>query len=144
MTDVFSVAKRSKVMSNIRSKNTKPEIILRQTLHKLGYRYRIHVKELPGKPDIVLPKYHTVIQVHGCFWHCHNCIDGHIPKSNQTYWKNKLINNHKNDKKNDRMLKKKGWTVITVWECQLNNHKNLAKQVARISYALEDYSSKNI
>lgn len=137
MSDVFSKEKRSNLMSQIRSKNTKPEIVLRKALHKFGYRYRLHVKELPGKPDIVLPKYRTIIQVRGCFWHGHNCKDGHLPKSNKTYWENKLTNNKKNDLKNDAELRKNGWLVIIVWECMTSN-KNLHCQIKRISRMLEN------
>ena len=124
-------------MSRIGSKNTKPEIMLRKALHRLGYRFQLHVKTLQGKPDIVFPNYHTVIQVRGCFWHGHNCIDGHMPKSNKEYWKPKLLYNKRRDRKNDRTLRDKGWTVITVWECRIRNQKGLGKQVNRICNILE-------
>jgi len=136
MADVFSKEKRSEVMSRIGSKNTKPELAFRKALHRLGYRFRVHVTALPGKPDIVLPKYYTAIQVRGCFWHSHNCIDGHLPKSNKGYWKPKLQRNKSRDRRNDQALRKLGWRVVRVWECQLRNQKGLEKQVARINRIL--------
>ena len=132
MPDVFSKEKRSEIMRAIRSKNTKPEIILRKVLHRLGYRFRIHVVKLPGKPDIVLPKYRTLIQVRGCFWHGHNCIDGHLPKSNREYWKPKLIKNKQRDRRIDAALKNIGWNVIEVWECEIMRQNELKKQIGRI------------
>lgn len=107
-------------MSRIRSKNTKPEIILRSALHQLGYRFRIHRKDLPGKPDLVLPKYNTAIFVHGCFWHYHKeCREGRIPNSHSGYWKEKLEKNQENDRKNFMFCIDAGWKVIVVWECEL-------------------------
>lgn len=107
-------------MSNIRSRNTKPEILLRSYLHKHGFRFRVHEKKLPGKPDIVLPKYKTIIFVHGCFWHQHkNCIDGRIPKSRTKYWKEKLDGNVRRDRKYVKDLKKLGWRVLAAWECEI-------------------------
>ena len=141
MADVFSKKKRSDIMSRIGSKNTKPEVVLRKALHRLGYRYRLHEKTLPGKPDIVLPKYHTVIQVRGCFWHGHNCIDGHIPKSNEGYWNQKLLKNKQRDRVNDRELRNAGWTVIVVWECTIMSQKGLINQVNRIRRILQNKSS---
>lgn len=119
-------------MSLINSKDTKPEVKLRKTLHQLGYRFRLHLKILPGKPDIVFSKYHTVIQVRGCFWHGHNCIDGHLPKSNKKYWLPKLLKNKQRDRKNDCALRSEGWTVIVVWECDIMHQKSLQKQVNRV------------
>lgn len=110
---------RSAQMSLIRSTNTKPEILVRRTLHSLGYRFRLHVRNLPGTPDIVLPKYRMVIQVKGCFWHGHNCRGGRKPKSNLEYWIPKLESNSQRDKQNERRLRRLGWSVYTVWECQL-------------------------
>lgn len=117
--DVFSPEKRSQVMSRIRSKDTKPEKIIRSILHKLGFRFRINRKDLPGKPDIVLPKYRTVIFVHGCFWHQHEgCKIASKPKSNSEYWKTKFIKNIERDKKNQEELKLMGYRVIIIWECE--------------------------
>jgi DNA mismatch endonuclease, patch repair protein len=107
-------------MSKIRSKNTKPEILLSSLLFKNRLRFRIHKTDLPGKPDIILPKYHSVIFVHGCFWHHHkNCPEGRIPNTNSIFWKEKLFNNVERDKKHKYSLKKAGWNVITIWECEI-------------------------
>jgi DNA mismatch endonuclease, patch repair protein len=116
--DIWTKEKRSKVMSRIRGKNTKPEMILRKALFKLGYRYRIHKKDLPGKPDIVFTKNKTVIFVHGCFWHFHkDCPEGRIPSTNSTFWKEKLEKNIAKDEKNYEVLRETGWNVIAIWEC---------------------------
>ena len=108
--DIWTKEKRSEVMSKIRSKDTLPEIRVRKMLFARGYRYRLHVKNLPGKPDIVLPKYNAVIFVHGCFWHLHlGCRDGTIPKTRTDYWEKKLLGNKERDKKNMNELRKQGW-----------------------------------
>ena len=118
--DIWSKEKRSQVMSNIRSKNTKPELLVRSQLHIAGYRFRIHQKDLPGKPDIVLPKYKAVVFVHGCFWHLHSgCRDGTVPKTRADYWKNKLLRNKERDKEHMRTLQKLGWRVLRLWECEV-------------------------
>jgi len=118
--DIWTKEKRSKVMSNIRSKNTSPEIRVRKMLFAQGYRYRLHVKKLPGKPDIVLPKYKVAIFVHGCFWHLHSgCRDGTIPKTRTEYWREKLLGNKERDKKHRAKLRKLGWRVIRLWECEV-------------------------
>lgn len=120
--DIWSKQKRSEVMSRIRGKNTKPEMILRSQLFRQGFRFRIHQKDLPGKPDIVLPKYRTVIFVHGCFWHYHkDCREGRIPSTNSKFWKEKLRKNIAKDKKHVEALKIEGWNVIVVWECEIEN-----------------------
>ena len=107
-------------MSRIQSNDTKPEMVLRFSLWSLGFRYRIHDKKLPGKPDIVLPKYRTIIFVNGCFWHSHqNCQYSHIPKSNIEYWKTKIMRNQQRDQDTWRQLEAKGWSVLIVWECEL-------------------------
>lgn len=116
--DIWSKKKRSAVMAKIRSKDTKPELIVRRYLFSRGYRYRKNVKGLPGTPDIVLRKYGIIIFIHGCFWHGHE-VDGHIPHSNCDYWRKKIERNQQRDKINKEALKKMGWAVITVWECQL-------------------------
>ncbi len=120
MADVHNKEIRSYNMSRIRSKNTQPEIQLRRVLHANGFRFRLHYKDLPGSPDIVLPKYRTVIFVHGCFWHNHkNCRFAKFPATNKTYWTPKLLNNIKRDDKNRLALKKAGWKVIRIWTCRL-------------------------
>nr|BDD47030.1 very short patch repair endonuclease [bacterium] len=137
MPDVFSKEKRSEVMSVIRSKNTKPEIILRKTLHRLGYRFRLHVKTLPGRPDIVLPKYRTVIQVYGCFWHGHDCADGHLPKSNLVYWEPKLRKNKHRDRIVEHALRNEGWNVVIIWECEIMKQDVFVNQIDRITRILK-------
>lgn len=120
--DIFTAEKRSAIMRAVKSSNTKPEIALRKALFALGYRYRINAKGLPGKPDIVFPKYKTVIFVHGCFWHGHDCKRGsRIPKTNRAYWTEKIARNKARDIKNADALSKLGWRVITLWECELKS-----------------------
>ena len=122
--DKFSKETRSRVMSRIKSKDTKPEILVRSYLFSRGLRFRKNDKRYPGSPDIVLPKYKTVVFVHGCFWHLHEgCKYAVMPKSNVDYWKPKLYRNRERDKRNQEELKKLGWKVITVWECQLKKDK---------------------
>ena len=112
---------RSRNMSAIKSKNTKPEIKVRKVLHSMGYRFRLHRKDLPGSPDIVLPKYKTVIFVHGCFWHRHeNCKYASTPKTRKEFWENKFNKNIKRDKNNFKELKNLNWKVLVIWECELN------------------------
>jgi len=110
---------RSALMSRIRGTDTKPEILVRKALHGLGFRFRIHVRSLPGWPDIVLPKYRTIIQVKGCFWHRHSCRDGRFPNTNVEYWIPKLLGNQKRDRSNERKLRGLGWSVYSLWECRV-------------------------
>jgi DNA mismatch endonuclease (patch repair protein) len=121
--DVFTPEKRSEVMSRIRGRDTKPELALRSMLHRLGYRFTVHGpknKSLPGKPDIVLPKYHTVIFVHGCFWHGHeNCHHFRLPKSRSAWWTAKIRGNQARDLRSETALCQTGWHVVTIWECAL-------------------------
>ena len=120
--DVFSKKKRSEVMSLIRSKNTKPELYVRSFLHKKGYRFRLHQKNLPGSPDIVLKKHGVVINVNGCFWHMHDCKYGKVrPKTNTEFWKQKRCKNSERDKLNNELLKSSGWRVLTYWECEIKD-----------------------
>ena len=113
---------RSRNMSAIKSKNTKPEIKVRKVLHSMGYRFRLHRKDLPGSPDIVLPKYKTVILVHGCFWHRHeNCKYASTPKTRQEFWEAKFRENINRDKLNQENLSSKGWKIIIVWECEIKD-----------------------
>jgi len=119
--DTVSKKKRSEIMSRIRSKNTKPELIVRKYLFSKGYRYRLHDNKLPGKPDIVLKKYKTAIQVRGCFWHGHGCKFSNIPKTNRAFWRNKILNNKKRDKKNDQKLRRLGFKLIVIPECKTYN-----------------------
>lgn len=118
--DIWPKEKRSYVMSRIRSKDTSPEKKVRSLLHQMGYRFRLHVKSLPGQPDIVLPKYKKVIFVHGCFWHLHKgCRDGTIPKTQHEKWKAKLELNVERDKLHIKELREKGWKVLVLWECEI-------------------------
>ena len=115
---------RSRNMAAIKSKNTKPEIEVRKILHEMGYRFRLHRKDLPGNPDIVLPKYKTAIFVNGCFWHQHeNCKYACLPKTKTDFWKEKLEGNKKRDKVKQSQLIKKGWKKINVWECEIKDKK---------------------
>jgi DNA mismatch endonuclease, patch repair protein len=140
MVDVFTKEKRSEVMSKIRSKDTNPELRIRKGLHRLGYRYRLNVRELPGKPDLLLPKYRTAIQVRGCFWHGHVCNDGHRPKTREDYWTSKLAKNVDRDRRNDERLQDLGWRLIIVWECHCSTRKGLEKELKRISKIKETKS----
>ena len=120
MADVHEPKIRSYNMSQIQAKDTKPEMIVRKFLHANGFRYRLHVKDLPGKPDLVLPKYNSVIFIHGCFWHAHEgCKYFQLPSSNIDYWKPKLLGNKKRDDIHRKKLIDSGWNVITIWECEL-------------------------
>jgi DNA mismatch endonuclease (patch repair protein) len=120
MTDVHSKETRSYNMSRIRSKDTKPEMLVRKFLHKNGFRYRLHVKDLPGKPDIVLPKYKTVIFIHGCFWHGHEgCKYYVVPKTRTEWWLHKIGTNTTNDANAEKTLKDSGWNILKIWECEL-------------------------
>ena len=124
MADVFSKSKRSEIMSRIRGKDTGPEMFIRKALFANGFRYRLHVKNLPGKPDIVLPKYNAVVIVDGCFWHGHkNCKFFRMPKSRISFWRKKIDANRARDVKNRRKLRRLGWNVIQIWECQLSARK---------------------
>ncbi len=130
--DTVSKEVRSRNMSAIRSKNTKPEAVVRSLLFALGYRYRLHRKDLPGKPDIVLKKHNTIIFVHGCFWHHHkNCRRANWPKSNQEYWLPKIQRNIERDKIHIRKLKKEGWEVLVIWECQIKNMDKLSLKIQK-------------
>lgn len=124
MADVHSKRIRSYNMSQIRSKNTKPELIVRKALFAAGFRYRLHDKKLPGKPDIVLKKYKTIIFVHGCFWHGHKkCRYFVVPKTRTKWWLNKINTNIVNDVKAVKALRKEGWSIINIWECDLKKNK---------------------
>ena len=137
---------RFKCMSHNRAKNTGPELRLRNALWHLDFRYRINVKRLPGSPDIVLPKYRTVIFVHGCFWHGHkDCKNASTPKTNTDFWKAKITRNKERDQEVWRKLEAKGWSVIIVWECQLKKavlNETIAHVAAEIKHNGEQYCSE--
>jgi len=118
-------------MSQIRGKNTSPELTVRRVLHSLGYRYRLHVRGLPGRPDIVLHKHKALIFVHGCFWHMHNCRYGRVtPKTNAKFWQKKPTGNVERDRRQSRLLRNE-WSVLTVWECQTRDLKKLSLRLLR-------------
>ena len=121
MADIVDPATRSQMMAAITAKNTKPELMIRKSLFARGFRYKLHEKTLPGKPDIVLPKYRAVIEVRGCFWHRHLCKDFKWPKTRKQFWKNKLEANYYRDAQNLEALEDLGWRVLVVWECSIRN-----------------------
>jgi DNA mismatch endonuclease (patch repair protein) len=148
MTDIWDKQKRSEVMSKIRSKDTKPELALRKALFARGFRYRMNDTKLPGKPDIVLPKYKTVIFVHGCFWHghereiCKYAID--TPKTNIEYWTKKIASNKKRDSENILRISSMGWNILTIWECEIMQKSNIDALIERISNFLHEHHSTKI
>ena len=134
MIDFLSPSQRSERMSRIRSSNTAPEVALRRAMHALGFRFRLHSKGLPGKPDIVLPRYKTVIFVHGCFWHRHRgCKVATTPKTNSEFWVEKFDRNIVRDVRTREQLEKLGWRVIVVWECELRSANQVAGAVRRVA-----------
>ncbi len=128
--DIYNRKKRSEIMSKIRATNTKPEILVRRTLYALGYRFRLYGKNLPGKPDIVLPRHRAVIFVHGCFWHHHaDCAKSRLPATNVKFWKAKILRNVQRDKKILSGLRRFGWRVMIVWECETKEGKFTKKLI---------------
>lgn len=127
MIDHVSKEKRSDIMKRIRGKDTAPELMVRKLIYSLGYRYRLHVKELPGKPDLVFLGRKKVIFVHGCFWHGHNCKKGKPPKTNFDYWLPKLNENQARDARNQTLLESMGWQVLVLWQCEINDTDSLKK-----------------
>lgn len=145
--DIWDKNKRSECMSKIRSKNTKPELALRKALFARGFRYRVNVPNLPGKPDIVLPKYKTVIFLHGCFWHRHEgCKYAYTPKTNTKFWIDKITSNAERDEVNLQKLAALGWNVVTVWECEIRHmHKhNLTPLIDRVEVEILGNQPKKI
>lgn len=119
MTDVHTPAVRSRNMAAIRGKHTRPEMVVRRALHALGLRYRLHAR-LPGRPDLVFPKHRAVLFVHGCFWHRHTCANGRVtPRTRAEFWKAKLTGNAERDRRNRHALRKAGWRVLVIWECEI-------------------------
>lgn len=129
MMDRISAEDRSKIMSRVKQRDTKPEIIVRSLLHKLGYRFRLHRKDLPGTPDIFLPKYSSVIFVHGCFWHGHSCKRGKLPETRKDFWTAKLLGNVARDKRNIIELHKLGYRTLVLWQCELNEPETIANRL---------------
>jgi DNA mismatch endonuclease (patch repair protein) len=137
MADFLTPAERSHRMSRIRSSNTAPEVALRRALHTLGFRFRLHRKDLPGKPDIVLPRYKATILVHGCFWHRHEgCSIATTPKSNTSFWTEKFDRNVARDERVRSQLSELGWQVLVVWECELGSQRRASEAAARIAREL--------
>src|ERR1700730_6100869 len=131
MADVMTPEQRSRCMSRIRSKDTKPEWIVRRMVHSLGFRYRLHRKDLPGKPDLVFPRLRKLIFVHGCFWHLHKCRLGRVkPGTNADFWEKKRSSNSLRDRRNKRLLKSRGWSVLVLWECQTKKPELIRKLVS--------------
>lgn len=128
MADCHSKDVRSKNMSAVKGKNTKPEMMIRSLLHKNGFRFRLHDKALPGNPDIILKKYRAVIFVHGCFWHLHGCRKSNIPENNREFWHVKLNANKERDQLNIRELNKLNWRVLVIWECSLKGKMRLSNE----------------
>lgn len=127
-TDVYSREKRSQVMSKVPSFNTRPEMAVRRNLHSLGFRFRLHKKNLPGKPDIVLLRHRSIVLVHGCFWHHHKgCKKSKLPASNADFWRKKILRNAQRDSRNIAALKRLGWRVLIVWECEIRDPAHLRK-----------------
>jgi len=130
VTDVLTAAQRKKCMAAIKSKNTKPELLVRSLLSKMGYRYRLHRADLPGKPDIAISRLKTAILVHGCFWHVHRCRYGSVvPATNTEFWQAKRMGNVKRDRTNTRRLRKLGWRAFTVWECWTKKPEELKRRL---------------
>lgn len=122
---------RSRLMSRVKNKNTKPEIVVRKFLHANGYRFRLHRRDLPGKPDIVLPKFQIAIFVNGCFWHGHeNCARAKLPATNQVFWEEKIKSNKARDEKNIALLKEMQWRVVVIWQCQTKKLKEIRDHLA--------------
>ena len=130
MIDVVDSATRSRMMSGIRGRNTKPEILIRSLLHRQGFRFRLHARELPGKPDIVLSRFHAVIFVHGCFWHGHDCPFFKWPGTRPEFWRDKIGRNQDNDRKAVAALRANGWRIGIVWECALRGKNRDVEGVA--------------
>lgn len=133
MADIVSKAKRSEMMSGIHGEDTDPELRVRSHFHRAGLRFRLHVKGLPGRPDVVLPRWKTIVFVHGCYWHHHRgCRFAYTPKTNRSFWRAKFAENVERDRREARQLRKKGWRVLTVWECQTSPAR-LDRMVQRIT-----------
>lgn len=141
MADIVDKKTRSRMMAGIRGKNTKPELEVRRYLHRSGLRYRLHDRNLPGKPDLVFPKFKTVVEVRGCFWHRHEgCSKAYIPKSNQKFWIEKFEGNVERDNRNDRKLEGLGWRVIVIWECEVSET-SLRSLCKRLKSGVKEYGS---
>lgn len=138
MVDTVSVEVRSKMMGKVRSKNTEPELLVRSALHRMGLRFRIHRKDLPGRPDIILPRHRLAIFVHGCFWHRHlGCKHASTPNSNVAYWEAKFATTVSRDSRNRASLEQQGWTVVVIWECEARDGSRLQDILQQLPYKLD-------
>ena len=147
MSDIVDQETRSRMMSGIGAKNTKPELIIRKALHRRGFRYKIHDKSLPGKPDLVLPRHRAVIFVNGCFWHGHDCSLFQWPKTREEFWRDKIGSNQERDQRNLNECVKQGWRVLTISECALKGSKKLGIEQTldqTVRWILSDDTSKAI
>lgn len=145
--DSLTQSQRSATMRSVKSENTIPEMRVRSFLHKNGFRYTLHVKSLPGKPDIVLPKYKTVIDVRGCFWHQHDspqCTRNKSPQDHKSYWTEKFRKNIERDEKNGRLLQNLGWKVLVIWECEVQSTEKLQSLIDSLQQRLKELSSGNV
>lgn len=135
MTDVFSKEKRSWIMSRVKGRDTKPEILVRSFVHRMGFRFRVHRRDMPGNPDIVLPRHKKTIYVHGCFWHGHKrCCRSKRPTTNEQFWNKKLDGNIERDKRSRRRLRRLGWEVLVVWQCESRNPEKLLRKLEGFLY----------
>jgi DNA mismatch endonuclease, patch repair protein len=125
-------AERSRIMRSIGQKHTKPELLVRKVIHAMGFRFRLHQRGLPGRPDIVMRGHSVIVQVHGCFWHRHGCSISNIPRTRKDYWIPKLARNVERDKANDLLLRSMGWRVITVWECEAKDEATLSNKLRKL------------
>jgi DNA mismatch endonuclease, patch repair protein len=144
MPDIYDSEKRSEIMSRISGKETKPEIIVRKFLFSNGFRYRKNDKKLPGKPDIVLSKYKTVIFIHGCFWHGHSCKSGRLPETRKQFWEEKIGTNKERDQRNRAILTEAGWKVLIVWQCDLKNKALREKRLIELKDQIIELTHKPI
>lgn len=141
MTDVFSKEKRSWIMSRVKGRDTKPELLVRAVVHRMGYRFRVHRRDLPGNPDIVLPRHRKVIFVHGCFWHGHEgCRRATRPATNEPFWNQKLDSNIERDERFKTELRRLGWKVLVVWECETHKPEKL---ISKLSSFLDGQTNKD-
>jgi DNA mismatch endonuclease (patch repair protein) len=131
MADVFPPEVRSRIMAAITGKDTQPELAVRRVLHAMGRRFRLHRKDLPGRPDVVLPRSRAVVFVHGCFWHGHSCRKARLPSTRRAFWRNKIEGNRRRDRRNRDALRRLGWRVLTVWECRLSPPERLRARLEK-------------
>ena len=137
MTDIVSSEQRSRIMSRIRGRDTTPELVVRRMAHRLGFRFRLHPKDLPGRPDIVFPRFRAAVFVHGCFWHRHNgCRYAYTPKSRVAFWTEKFKKNVAHDRRSEEALRNLGWRVLVIWECETQNE--IALKRCLVDYLRED------